>query len=172
MKKTRKTNNQTQYIAIIVAFLLVAIAINVLMPKKQKEEIPAEVEKQELKKYDAQGLKISIDFKDGAVIDDRPNLLVLYYGNDEISGHRIVTDFMTIEDYLADLSTKNNWSEFDQKSITIADDPTWMEITEYRKRTETSYFVKKGDWVYSFSASSPELEEDLKMMLETVRFEE
>lgn len=171
MKKSKKQNNQTLYIVVMSVIILLGIGVIVLMPKKQQETKPALVENQELKRYDAQGLKISIDIKNGAVIDDRPNLLVLYYGNDEISGHRIVTDFMTIEEYLADLSTMNHWGKFDQKSITFAEDPTWIEITEYRKRTETSYFVKKGDWVYSFSASSPELEEELKMMLETISFE-
>lgn len=170
--KKRQKNLQPWIIIGAVALVLMSTMIIVFMPKGQQVKSPSMETTQEMIEYNASGLDIKIMIPEGAVIDDRPNLLVLYYGNDQISGFRIATDFESIDEYLADLSTKNNWDKFDQESLTIAGDPSWIEITEYRERPETIYFIKKGDWVYSFNASTPELEEDLEMILKTIVFKD
>ncbi len=169
MKKTKISQKKPNVALFLIVCVVLLIAALLLMPYSKESEIP-QTEREPLQQYSAAGLGITLDVPSNAIIDDRPNLLVLNYGEDEIIMDKIATDYETLEEYLENLSVKNHWKTVHQESIELAG-IQWRLVT--RKNGDTNkkmYFVKKNYWVYSFSTSSPALEPELKSILETFRF--
>jgi len=167
MTKHKQSNKSKLFLLTIIIFSFFVIFVAAKNFRSNYINIPQINPTKDNNLYNSSSQKFSVSIPSKFTIEDTYNLMILKNNIGTITVSSVGTNFESLDEYLIDLSIKNNFSLDNQERLTINSLPA----IKLKIGSRLDYFIYGTEWtVYTLSTDSEALYDDLDQIVRSFKY--
>lgn len=169
--KRKKKINRTLTVTLIILLVVFSVLFYKNVLNNESSKLLNQSQQNQKTTYSSPSLKLKINIPTRYQVAEAFNRITLSNASGRIIIDSTGTNFKTIDEYLEDLTQKNNLNISSKQKLVIDGKEAIEIVAKGREQTEKDIMIYATEWtVYTFSTTSEELYPDLDQIAQSFKY--